>query len=71
MISGSLVDAGDSFQIWRVVVNILNKQLQTAKRDNSLAWLLGRRLIIPHHERSLCYEMLHRVPDLDGFLGMM
>jgi hypothetical protein len=57
------VDAGDSFQIWRVVVNVLNKQLQTAKRGSSLAGRLGRRLITPHHKRSSCYEMLHRVPD--------
>jgi hypothetical protein len=32
-----VADGGDSLQIWKVAVNILNKQLQTANKG----WSLG------------------------------
>jgi hypothetical protein len=45
-------------KIWRVVANILNKQLQTANKGWSSSLGAGQ---------GACYKMLHRTSDLDGF----
>jgi hypothetical protein len=33
-------------------------------------WGLGEGLTTPHRKNLACYEMLHRVSELGGFLGM-
>jgi hypothetical protein len=42
--------------MWRVSVNILNKQLQTNNKGWSSAWRLGELLTTPHHKKLLCYK---------------
>jgi hypothetical protein len=50
-----VVDGRDSFQIWKVGVNVLNEQLQTADKGWSLAWKLAIRLAT-HHKKPACYR---------------
>jgi hypothetical protein len=65
-----VADEGDALQIWRVVANILNKQLQAADRGWSSSLGVGRGLTIPHRKTSLIpYETETRVSDQDGFSG--
>jgi hypothetical protein len=66
-----VVDSRYVLHIWRVAVNILNKQLQTADKGWSSSWLLGEGLITPHHITPACYEVLHRASELDEFFGMI
>jgi len=45
--------------IWKVAMNILNMQLQTA-------WGLGEMLTTPHRKNVSCYEMfMQKASDLD------
>jgi hypothetical protein len=60
-----VADGGDGLQIWRVSINILNRQLRTAARCGPPAWGLGEGLITPHRKRTVCYEMLHRASDAE------
>jgi hypothetical protein len=51
---------GDGLQIWRVGVNIMNKQFQTADNgQSSNFWVKGRELTTSHHKKPASYEMLH------------
>jgi hypothetical protein len=65
-------DGGESLQIWRVAANILNKQSQTADMgwSSSMAGVCGGNISIIKKTKQVCYEMLHRASDLDGFFGM-
>jgi hypothetical protein len=51
MMHPQAVDGGDSLQIWRVAVNILNKQLQIADMGCPPAWGLGIGLTTPCHKK--------------------
>jgi hypothetical protein len=57
MVHLEIVDGGDSLQIWRVAVNILNKQLWTANKQGLSAWGLGSGLTTPNNKnltQDLC-----------------
>jgi hypothetical protein len=79
MLSGFLVttawrvltlDGGDGLQIWRVSVNILNKQSWTDDGGVPPAWGLGVGLTTLHQKKKkACYEMSQRTLDLCRFLG--
>jgi hypothetical protein len=71
MVCPQVVDGGDGLQIWRIAVNILNKQSQTANRWWSSSLGLGKGLTTPHHKKPACYEMSQWASDLDEYLGMM
>jgi len=43
--------------IWRIAVNILNKQSQTADRGGPPAWGLGEVVTTPHRENVSCYKI--------------
>jgi hypothetical protein len=53
-----VVGGGGSLWIWRVAVNILNKQPQVADKGWSLSFGGGEDLTIPHCKMSACYKML-------------
>jgi hypothetical protein len=59
-------DGGDSLQIWKVAVVILNKQSQLT-RGGPPAWWLDKKLTTPYHKKTASYKMLHRASELDGF----
>jgi len=42
--------------VWRVIANILNKELQTANNGGPPAWGLGEMLTTPHRKNASCYE---------------
>jgi len=44
-------------QIWKVDVNMLNKQLLTHDKGWSSSWGLDKELTIPHHKKLARYEM--------------
>jgi hypothetical protein len=50
---------GDNLQIWKVAVNILNKQSWTAEKRSSSNLGIGWGIKIPHHKNPACYEMLY------------
>jgi hypothetical protein len=53
---------------WRVAVNILNKQSQTAEKgwSSSLGGGgLGMGLTTLHHKKLICYEMFQSTLDLN------
>jgi hypothetical protein len=58
-----VADGEDGLQMWRVAMNILNKQPTVG---DSSVWWVGGRLIAPYPTR---YKMLQRASDLDGFFG--
>jgi hypothetical protein len=47
-----VADGGDGLQIWRVTVNILNKQSRTSDRGWSSSLGFGRGLTIHHRKNS-------------------
>jgi hypothetical protein len=51
-----VADGGDTFQVWRVAANILNKQSRTADGGGPLAWGLGVGLTT-HRKKLACYEI--------------
>jgi len=52
--------------IWKVVVNILIQQLQTADKGWTPDRGLGEVLITPHHKNVSCHEMFTpKVMDFD------
>jgi hypothetical protein len=55
-----VADGGHGHKIWRVPVNILNKQSLTGSR---LA--VGRELTTPRTKNIACYGTLHRSAGLD------
>jgi hypothetical protein len=52
-----VVVRGDSLQIWRIVVNILNKQSQPVNKGWSSSMGAGEVLTAPHSKKPACYEM--------------
>jgi hypothetical protein len=64
-----VADGGDSLQIWRVAVNILNKQLQTADKGWSSSLGLGVCLTTSHHKKYASYERSQEALDLNRFFG--
>jgi len=58
----------DDLQVWRIPMNILNKQSQS--RGGLPAWWLGEGLTT-YCKKSACYEMLHKALDLDGLFETM
>jgi hypothetical protein len=50
--------------IWRVAVNVLNKQSRTAERIGPQAWRFGEVLTTPHCNNWLCYERGTLAPGL-------
>jgi hypothetical protein len=69
LINGSLLPWHGAFsgcrwrnglQIWRVAVNILNKQLQTADNWWSSAWGLGEALTPPYHKKLIMLRNIAR-----------
>jgi hypothetical protein len=46
-----VVDGGNDLQIWRVIANILKKQLQTAGKGWSYSLGFGVGLTTPHHKK--------------------
>jgi hypothetical protein len=67
-----VADEGYSLQIWRVAVNILNKQLQTSDKGWSSSFGVRRGANNAPLKEPACYEMLHRASDdFDGFFGMI
>jgi hypothetical protein len=59
-----LVADGDSLQIWRIGVNILNKQLWTANKGWSNILEVGQWLTTPQCKETAYYEILHSAPAL-------
>jgi hypothetical protein len=53
-------DGGDSLQIWWVVVNIMNTQLQTANRGWPSSLGVGQRANNAHHKT---FNLLRYVPE--------
>jgi hypothetical protein len=43
--------------VWRIVVNILNKQSQPGDKGGPPAWGLGEVLTTPHHKNASCFEL--------------
>jgi hypothetical protein len=58
-------DGGEGLQIWRVDVNILNKQLWTADKGWSSISGLDVELTTPHHKRVICYKIFLSASDLE------
>jgi len=56
---------GDGLQLWRVAVNIMNKQ---PTRGVPSGWGFGEGQTT-HSKHTTWREMLHRNSDLDGFFG--
>jgi hypothetical protein len=53
-----LADGGDGLQLWRVAVNILNKQWRAA--DKGWSYNLGFGLKASHIKNRSCYEVVHK-----------
>jgi hypothetical protein len=53
----------------RVAATILNKKSRDATRGGPPPWGLGEGLTTPHHKKKVCYEILYRTSELDGFIG--
>jgi hypothetical protein len=67
MAHSQIVDEENGLQMWRVTVNIMSKQLQTANKGWSSSFRVYVVLETSHHKKLVCYEMLHRDSDLGGF----
>jgi hypothetical protein len=53
-----------------MVANILNKQSRADDKGRSSSFGIGRRVRTPERKKTLCYKMLHRDSDFDGFFGI-
>jgi hypothetical protein len=53
-----VANGGERLQIWRVAVNILSKQLQTANKEQSSSLRIGHEANNYHHKKSACYKIL-------------
>jgi len=60
-----IVDRGDSFQIWRVAVNVWISSCGQMTRSSPPAWGLCNGLMTPHHRKSGSYEVLHMALEFD------
>jgi hypothetical protein len=47
-----VADGGEGLQIWRVAVNILNKQSRTADNGWSSSSEVGQGITAPHHKKT-------------------
>jgi hypothetical protein len=56
-----VVGGGDSLQIWRVVVNVLNKQLWTANKGWSFSMGVGQGANNSLSKTSLLQDVTHRL----------
>jgi hypothetical protein len=54
----------NGFQIWRLVANISNKQLQTADNMWSSIWRLGEGLKTSYRKNLPRYETFHKASDV-------
>jgi hypothetical protein len=62
---------GEGLQIWRVTVNILNKQSWTTDKRWSSSIGFGKGVTISHCKMLACYEMLCRALDLWALVNMV
>jgi hypothetical protein len=62
LVHPQVVDGGDSLQIWRVAVNILNKQSQTADKGWSPAWGFDMGLKLLTIKNNLVMK-IHKKPQ--------
>jgi hypothetical protein len=53
-----VADGGDGLQKWRVVANVLHKQLQIPNKGGSPASGLGKGLTTSHCKKNSLFEML-------------
>jgi hypothetical protein len=51
-----VADGGDGLELWRVAVNILNKQPHTNNKGWSSILGFGVGLTTPHCKKQACYE---------------
>jgi hypothetical protein len=65
MVHDQVVAGENNPQIWRVAVNILNKQSQTDKKGSPPTWGLGGGLTTPHCRKLASYKMLFGSLNLD------
>jgi hypothetical protein len=65
-----VVDGGDGLQIWKVAVNILNKQSWRADKGWSPSLVPWQWLTTHKHKKPTYYRMLLRTSDLGRFFGM-
>jgi hypothetical protein len=63
---------GSGLRMYRVAPNILNKQSRTADKEWFPSLGFGKGLNISQRKRpvGLCYKVLHRSSDLDGFFEL-
>jgi hypothetical protein len=62
MVHPKVADGGEDLQIWRVAVNMLNKQSQTTNKG----WSSGLEVGLTTHCKNLaCYEIHESSLDLD------
>jgi hypothetical protein len=60
-----VANRGGGIQVWKLAVNISNKQSRTTAREWSSSLGLSGGLTTLRIKPS-CYEMLHRASDLEG-----
>jgi hypothetical protein len=65
MMCPQVVNGGECLQIWKVSVNILNKQSRTADKGWTSSLSLDMGLTTPHLEKIICYKMFQSASDLD------
>ena len=51
--------------MWRLVADILNKQLWSPTRSGTPAWSFGVRVATSHCKNNLCSKTSHRASELD------
>jgi len=66
-----VVDGGDGLQIWRVTVEMLNKQSRKVATGGPPALGLGEGLLTLHRKKPAYYEMLHGTSDLRVLVYMV
>jgi hypothetical protein len=59
---------GDGLQIWKVATNVPNNSRGQLKMGGPSALWLGEMLTTPRRKKKVCYEMLHKVSELDRLL---
>jgi hypothetical protein len=66
-----VADGRDDLKHWRLPANILNKQPRTNDKEWSSSLGVGRGVNNPPPtvKKEVCYEIINRASDLDGFFG--